>query len=73
MFIKYSYYKHTEGRDAVIQVRDVRELDEGYELMITWHCLAYHGGIYGAATQVTTIFISNEQSQFWSLYEGECL
>lgn len=73
MFNQYEYYKHSEGRDAVIQVHRARQLMQGYELVITWHCLAYHGGIYGAATQLQTIFISNEDAQFWERYEGEAL
>ena len=73
MFNKYEYYKHVEGRDAVIQVHNVRQLDQGYELTITWHILAYHGGIHGAATPFSLIFVANEDAKYWNRYDGEAL
>lgn len=73
MFRQYEYYKHVEGRDAVIMVRNVRKLDQGYELEITWHILSYHGSINAPVTKPSYIFVSNEDAEFWNLYQGESL
>lgn len=71
MFNKYEYYKHVEGRDAVIRIMDVRSTAVGYELAVTWHVTSYHGGVYPAAGPIMSIFVSQEDSEFWYLYEAK--
>lgn len=69
MFRKYSYYKHMNGRDAVMEVLDVEMTEDGYQLKAMWHILAHDGTPHPAPGGIREELISDGESEFWSLYE----
>lgn len=68
MFRPYSYYKHINGRDAVIFISEVQMTTTGYMVKAAWCVLDYHGQPYPPAI-VRDHFISTEDAQDWNLYE----
>lgn len=68
MFIHNEFYKHRDGRDAVVMVLHSQQYSHGYEVMISWHILNYYGQP-GPTDLVYTVFISNDHLDDWRLYE----
>lgn len=68
MFERNQFYKHENGRDAVVMVLNSQQYSHGFEIHISWHILNYYGEP-GPAVIVTTAFVSNEHVEEWRLYE----
>ena len=65
---KGNYYKHEKGRDAVIYVENVVQMEKGLLISATWHCTNFEGRIMGPEGG-QDYFLTYEDLEKWHKYE----